>query len=101
MCLFGASVLLFEYGFMSSMLFLYGHPPVSQAVLIIPAVLAMGRPLGILIGGLCVAPDSSRHRWPLSRGQAESEGATFACSNHRKVGRMRQSRNSSTTVGRI
>ncbi|PYR52902.1 MAG: hypothetical protein DMF89_01090 [Acidobacteria bacterium] len=59
-CLFGASVLLFEYGFMSWMLFWYGHPPLSQAVLIVPAVLAMSRPLGIVIGGLSVPPERSR-----------------------------------------
>jgi hypothetical protein len=47
------TVLLFEYGHMSWMFWRHGHPPMPLAVLLFPAFLAIGRPLGILVGGLC------------------------------------------------
>ena len=56
--LYSASMLLVEYGFVSWMFFRYGHPPIPSVALTLPAVLLIGRPLSILIGGLwCVSAD--------------------------------------------
>jgi hypothetical protein len=55
-CVFGASVVLFEYGFTSWMFWRHGHPPIPQTLLILPAFLLVGRPLCIWIGGLYVRP---------------------------------------------
>jgi hypothetical protein len=56
-CLFGASVLLFEFGFTALMLSTLmlstqRHAPMPEAALMLPLVLAMGRPVSVLIGGL-------------------------------------------------
>jgi hypothetical protein len=51
-CLFGASVLLFEFGFAALMLSTQRHAPMPEAALMLPLVLAMGRPVSVLIGGL-------------------------------------------------
>jgi hypothetical protein len=61
-CLYSLSVLIVEYGFVSWMFMRHGHPPTPSAALIIPAVLLIGRPLSILVGGLWSVPthDSSR-----------------------------------------
>jgi len=48
--LYGASVLLFEYGMIGWTF--SQHPPMPQAVLILPLFLTIGRPISILIGGL-------------------------------------------------
>ena len=50
--LYGASVLLFEYGMICWMFSRHGHPPMPQAALIFPAILMIGRPLSIVLGGL-------------------------------------------------
>jgi hypothetical protein len=49
---YALTVLLFEYGHMSWMFWRHGHPPMPLTVLLLPAFLAIGRPLGILVGGL-------------------------------------------------
>jgi hypothetical protein len=65
-CLYAASVLVFEYGTVSWMFARHGQPPgFPQAALFIPAVLLIGRPLSILVGGLWITPpesDSLRRR---------------------------------------
>jgi hypothetical protein len=50
--LYGASVLLFEYGMIFWMFSRHGHPPMPQAALILPLFLTIGRPISILVGGL-------------------------------------------------
>jgi hypothetical protein len=55
-CLYAASVLVFEYGMVSWMFARHGHPSMPpQAALFIPPVLLIGRPLSILAGGLWIA----------------------------------------------
>ena len=51
-CLYGATVLLFEYGMICWMFARHGHPPMPQAALILPMFLTIGRPISILVGGL-------------------------------------------------
>jgi hypothetical protein len=51
--LYAMTVLLFEYGHMFWMFWQHGHPPsLSLAALVLPGVFLIGRPLGILVGGL-------------------------------------------------
>lgn len=55
-CFFSASVLVVEYTVISAGFLLVPkqHPPGYPAfALVAPAVLAIGRPLGVLLGGLC------------------------------------------------
>lgn len=61
-CVFGASVLLFEYGFIPLMFARHGHPSMPQAALVLPALLTIGRPVSILVGGLSVGGGSSKGR---------------------------------------
>jgi hypothetical protein len=56
-CLFSASVLVFECGFTALMLSLKSHPPMSPAVLLLLALMAMGTPMSVLIGGLWQVPE--------------------------------------------
>ena len=62
--LYGVSVFLFEYGMISYMLARYGVPSIGHPLMmILPAVLAICRPLAILLGGLWAlrsAGDASR-----------------------------------------
>jgi hypothetical protein len=51
-CLFSASVWLFELGFMGLMLSTQRHASMPEAALMFPVVLAMGTPVSVLIGGL-------------------------------------------------
>ena len=57
-CLVSASVLLFEAALVTVLLSTLPHPPMPQTALLLPPLLAMGKPLSILIGGLLSArPD--------------------------------------------
>jgi hypothetical protein len=53
-CLVSASILLFEAGLVTLLLSTQLHGPMPQAVaaLMLAPLLAMGKPLGVLIGGL-------------------------------------------------
>ena len=53
-CLVSASVLLFEVGLVA-VLMSTPHQPMPRAALVLPPLLAMGKPLGVLIGGLLSA----------------------------------------------
>jgi hypothetical protein len=56
-CLVSASILLFEAG-LAAVLVSTPHQPMPQAALILPPLLAMGKPVSVLIGGLLSArPD--------------------------------------------
>ena len=57
-CLVSASFLLFEEGLVALLLSTQPHSPMPQASLILPPLLAVGKPLSVLIGGLLSArPD--------------------------------------------
>ena len=66
------TVLRFEYGHVSWMLLRHGHPTGPLAPLVLPAVLLIGRPVGILLGGLWAASDKERVCSETSR-EAEPE----------------------------
>ena len=51
-CLVSASILLFEAGLVTLLLSTQSHGPMPQAALMLAPLLAMGKPLGVLIGGL-------------------------------------------------
>jgi hypothetical protein len=50
--LYGASVLLFEYGMIAWGLAEHRQAPFQQAAFILPLLLTIGRPISILVGGL-------------------------------------------------
>jgi hypothetical protein len=54
-CLVSASILLFEAGLVTLLLSTQPHGPMPQAALMLPPLLAMGKPLSVLIGGLLSA----------------------------------------------
>ena len=57
-CLVSTSTLLFEVGLVTLLLSTQSHGPMPQAALMLPPLLAMGKPLSVLIGGLLSAGPS-------------------------------------------
>jgi hypothetical protein len=66
--LYGASVALFEYGMAGWMFARHGLPsvPEPQAVLVLPLVLTVGRPVSILLGGLWALRSDGNTTLPVS-----------------------------------
>jgi len=54
-CLVSASFLLFEEGLVALLLSTQPHAPMPQAALILPPLLAVGKPLSVLVSGLLSA----------------------------------------------
>ena len=64
-CLFSASVLLFEFGFAVLavlMMSRQNHAPMPPAALMLPAILALGTPVSVLLGGLGRTPSEDSIR---------------------------------------